>query len=117
GLSVVAKREGAKVTDRFRESRTAKGPGRPEFNRMLDGIESGEANGILVWDIDRLYRNPVDEGRVRWLLQQGTLASILTPTRQYSPQDAGLLMAIEGGRAIEHNLRFAKALKRTHESK
>jgi site-specific DNA recombinase len=116
-LSVVAKREKAHVKELFRESRTAKFPGRPEFNRLLDQIERGEGNGILVWDIDRLYRNPVDEGRVRWLLQQGIIASILTPTRQYFPQDAGLLMAIEGGRAIEHNLRFAKALKRTHESK
>ena len=116
-LNVLAKREALKIKDHFSESRTAKLPGRPEFNSMLDRIERGEANGILVWDIDRLYRNPVDEGRVRWLLQQGIIASILTPTRQYFPQDAGLLMAVEGGRAIEHNLRFAKALRRTHEAK
>jgi DNA invertase Pin-like site-specific DNA recombinase len=70
-LRELAKREHLTVTDIVDESRTAKEPGRPLFNRMLDRIERGEANGILVWDIDRLYRNPVDEGRVRWMLQRG----------------------------------------------
>jgi site-specific DNA recombinase len=72
----LAKRERLVVTDKIDESRTAKEPGRPLFNQMLDRIERGEANGILVWDIDRLYRNPVDEGRVRWMLQRGIIASI-----------------------------------------
>lgn len=68
---------------------------------MLDRIDRGEANGILVWDIDRLYRNPVDEGRVRWMLQRGIIACIRTPNRSYFPSDAGLLMAVEGGRAAD----------------
>jgi len=79
------------------ESMTAKEPGRPKFNRMLDRIEAGEANGILCWDIDRLYRNPIDEGRVRWLLQKGVIQSVRTPGREYTPRDAGLLMAVETG--------------------
>src|SRR5579859_7474689 len=96
-----AKRERLTIVEAVEESRTAKEPGRPFFNRMLECIEHGEANGILCWDIDRLYRNPVDEGRVRWMLQRGIITSIRTPTRSYSPADAGLLIAVEGGRATD----------------
>jgi site-specific DNA recombinase len=94
-------REHLFIIDAVEESRTAKEPGRPIFNAMLERIEAGEANAILCWDIDRLYRNPIDEGRVRWMLQRGEIACIRTPTRSYFPGDAGLLMAVEGGRATD----------------
>src|SRR5213594_2378651 len=85
------------AADPFKEEKSAKEPGRPTFNDMLRRIERGEANAILCWDIDRLYRNPVDEGRVRWLLQRGIIREIRTPFRAFYPQDAGLLMGVEGG--------------------
>jgi site-specific DNA recombinase len=116
-LNKVTKDNGLCLFETFEESRTAKKPGRVEFNRMLDRIEAGEANGILCWDIDRLYRNPIDEGRVRWLLQNGVLQSVRTPGRDYTPRDAGLLMAVEGGRAVEHILSMARNLKRTFDEK
>src|SRR5207253_5627397 len=114
-LRALGEREGIQIYQVLEESRTAKQPGRPVFNNMLDRIEAGEANGILVWDIDRLYRNPIDEGRVRWVLLRGIIQSIRTPSRNYTPQDAGLFMAVEGGRAIVHNLKWAVDLKRCDE--
>lgn len=116
-LRTLAKREGDTIVEFIKESQSAKLPGRPEFNKMLDRIEAGEANGIICWDVDRLYRNPIDEGRVRWLLQRGVIHSIRTPGRQYFPRDAGLLMAVEGGRSIEHILSMSRNLKRTLEAK
>src|SRR5262245_54918072 len=95
-LRVFAERENIFIYETIEESKTAKQPGRPRFNELLNRIERGEANGLLCWDIDRLYRNPIDEGRVRWLLQKGVIASIRTPTRQFLSEDAGLLMGVEG---------------------
>src|SRR5258708_6341674 len=73
-LRAFAKRESIHIYEKLEEAKTAKQPGRGVFNRMLERIEAGEANGLLCWDVDRLYRNPVDEGRVLvawlfWLLR------------------------------------------------
>lgn len=111
-LRAFANREHIFIHEIVEESRTAKHPGRPLFNQILDRIDKGEANGLLCWDVDRLYRNPIDEGRVRWLLQKGIIASIRTPSRQFFPEDAGLLMGVEGGRATDYIIRLAKNVRR-----
>lgn len=105
------------VAEPFKEEKSAKDPGRIIFNKMLDRIEKGEANAILCWDIDRLYRNPVDEGRLRWMLQKGIVKIIRTPYRQFYPEDAGLLMGVEGGRATDYVIRLSKNVKRGLDSR
>jgi len=101
----------------FKEQKSSKAPGRPVFNEMLNRIENGEANGIICWDIDRLYRNPIDEGRLRWMLQNGLIQAIITPSRQFYPEDAGLLMGVEGGRATDYIIRLSKNVKRAFQGK
>ena len=96
----------------FKEEKSSKAPGRLIFNDMLDRIDRGEADGILCWDIDRLYRNPVDEGRLRWMLQKGVVRVIKTPYRSFYPDDAGLLMGVEGGRATDYIIRLSKNVRR-----
>lgn len=81
------------------ESISAKKPGRPQFNQMLDDVEKGIISTIFVWDSSRLSRNPIDSGRLSWLLQQGKIKAIITPFRIYLPEDNVLLLNIEFGQA------------------
>lgn len=112
-LKELADKEDLPLADEpFTEEKSAKAPGRPVFQEVLSRIEDGEANALLCWNIDRLYRNPVDGGRVRWLLQNGVLREIRTPFRRFQPQDAGLLMGVEGGRAVEHIITLRKGVLR-----
>lgn len=112
-LSALAERESLHIAHPpFKEERSAKDPGRPIFNDVLDRIERGEANALLCWDIDRLSRNPIDNGRLQWMLQKAVIKVIKTPGRSYYPEDAGLLMSIEGGRATDYVMRLSKNVKR-----
>ncbi|KKS49624.1 MAG: Recombinase [Candidatus Azambacteria bacterium GW2011_GWF2_42_22] len=79
-LRAFAKQENLNIVDVLIEKQSAKIPGRPIFNEMLDKIERGEANGILAWHADRLARNSVDGGRIIYLLDIGKLASLKFPT-------------------------------------
>ena len=101
-LRSLARREGLEITAEFTEKRTAKVPGRPLFNEMMERIQRGEAQGIICWKLDRLGRNPVDNGQVSWLLQQGAIQHIQTPERSYYSKDSVLLMAVEFGMATQY---------------
>jgi len=102
----------------YTEAKSAKKPNnRPIFDEMLERIENGEANGVLCWQINRLSRNPVDSGKLSWLLQQGVLRSIQTIDRQYLPDDNVLLFNVESGSANQFILDLSKNVKRGIQSK
>ncbi len=63
-----ARREGLTIIEEFVEAKTAKEPGRPVFNLMMEQIEAGKAQGVLAWHPDRLARNSVDGGRIIYLV-------------------------------------------------
>ena len=63
-LRALAKTEGLNIMEEFIEKQSAKMPGRPIFNEMMERIEKGEAQGIVCWKLDRLARNPVDGGQI-----------------------------------------------------
>jgi len=99
-LKKLAKEQHLKIVDILVEAKSAKQPdSRPQFSKMLQTIESGEADGILCWQINRLSRNPIDSARVQWFLQQNILKSIQTIDREYLPSDNVLLFSVESSMA------------------
>ena len=90
------------VVDVVTEAKSAKKPGRPEFNNMLKRMEKGEAEGILCWKLNRLARNPIDGGQISWFLQQRIIKHIQTFGRAYSPEDNVLMMQVEFGMANQY---------------
>ena len=101
-LRELAKQENLFIVDEFIEKRSAKIPGRPIFNNMISRIQNGEAQGIICWKIDRLSRNPVDSGKIQWLLQQGIIQHIQTHGQSHFSNDNVLMMSVELGMANEY---------------
>ncbi|EKD23725.1 MAG: resolvase protein, partial [uncultured bacterium] len=82
------------------------------FNEMLSKIEKIGEVSVIVWKLDRLARNPVDEGKLKWLLQKGTIAKIATPDRVYYPNDNVLITAVEFGMANQYIRDLSTNVKR-----
>ena len=88
------------VLKTFKEAKSAKAPGRREFNKMLELINSrNDIRGIVCWKLNRLSRNPVDTGTLQWLLQTGVIEEIATPAKTYVEGDSDFIMAVEGAQA------------------
>ena len=116
-LLALAERAGLTIVKVFRESKSAKEPGRPVFNEMIKMISSGKAEAILCWKIDRLTRNPVDGGQIQWLLQNNKIKCVQTFEKNFLPSDNVLLMSIEQGMASQYILDLSVNVKRGNRAK
>ena len=112
-LKKLAQNLSLNIIETFIESKSAKKPNnRPIFDKMMQRIENGEADGILCWHLNRLTRNPIDSGKLSWLLQQGVIKSIQTIERQYLPDDNVLLFNVETGQANQYLRDLSRDTKR-----
>ena len=111
-LEQIAAKLNLPVAEVLIESKSAKDPGRPVFNQMMQRIYRGEAAGIICWKLDRLARNPVDGGSIIWAIKQHGI-KIMTPAQSYAREDDNIiLMYIEFGMAQKYVDDLSKNVKR-----
>ncbi len=117
-MKKVAADLGLKIVKVFAESKSAKKPdNRPQFLEMIKMLESGKANGIICWKLDRLSRNPVESGKIQWLSQQGIIQVIQTSEKKYLPDDNALIYNVESGMANQYIRDLSKNVKRGQQTK
>ncbi len=108
----IVEKFGLSVVVLLKESKSAKQPDRPVFNQMIKMIEAKKADAILCWKLDRLARNPIDGGKIAWLLQKGIINNIKTSEKDYFPSDNVLLMSVELGMANQYVIDLSSNVKR-----
>ena len=111
-MEQIAQNLNLNVVHTISESKSAKSPGRPGFDDMVKRIEDGEADGILVWAISRLARNPIDAGRIMWLLQTGAIKHIKTFSGDYTPEDNAIVSAFEFAVSNQYIINLSWGVKR-----
>lgn len=62
----------------FKETKSAFKLGRPYFEEMMQMIENGEANAVIVWHPNRIARNYEDGGRFVQLISEGKLKLVIS---------------------------------------
>ena len=117
-LKELALKEQLEVVDVFVEKQTAKIPGRPVFNEMLERMEKGEASGILAWHPDRLARNSVDGGKIIYLVDTGVIVEMKFPTFWFDPTPQGkFMLSIAFSQSKYYVDNLSENIKRGHRNK
>jgi len=85
-------KENLQIVQEFIESKSAKMPGRPIFNEMINLLEHGNADAILAWHPDRLARNSLDGGKIIYLIDKGIINDLKFPTYRFDNTAQGKFM-------------------------
>ena len=99
-LREFARKERLTIVEEFTESMTARKPGRPIFNAMMDRVAKGEVDALLAWHPDRLGRNPLDGGQLIHALDSEALSTLKFPTFWFENTPQGrFMLAVSFGQA------------------
>jgi site-specific DNA recombinase len=117
-IQQIVKRENLTVLDIITDTASASIPyNRPGYTDMIRRIKKGEAVGIIVWHVDRLIRNELEDGEFRWMLQTGVIKSVWTPNREYRSDDNALLISIEASMAAQYSRDLSAKVRRGNKQK
>ncbi len=117
-LKDLALKEQLEIVDVFVEKQTAKIPGRPVFNEMLERMEKGEASGILAWHPDRLARNSVDGGKIIYLVDIEVIKDLKFSTFWFDPTPQGkFMLSIAFSQSKYYVDNLSENIKRGHRNK
>jgi DNA invertase Pin-like site-specific DNA recombinase len=64
--------------DRSASKKDGKLPERPDFDRLCADIEAGRVDGVLAYDLDRLFREPYEAERFYLLCERAGMHRVLT---------------------------------------
>jgi len=117
-LKELAIKESLEIIDVFVEKQTAKIPGRPVFNEMMERMEKGEAQGILAWHPDRLARNSVDGGKIIYLVDTGIIKDLKFSTFWFDSTPQGkFMLSIAFSQSKYYVDNLSENIKRGHRNK
>ncbi len=91
---------------------------RPKFEKVLERIKNGEADGIIAWHPNRLSRNEVDAGAVTYMIRKGGIKDLKFCSYNFdnSPEGIWMLqMALSQGQY--ESAKLSKEVKRGNEQK
>ena len=113
----MAKKHNLLVVKILKESMSAMSAGRPIFEQMMKMIDTGKADAILCWKLDRLARNFVDGGKIIDNLQKSVIKEIRTYEAIHLPSDNVLLLAVQLGMANQYIRDLSVNVKRGNREK
>jgi DNA invertase Pin-like site-specific DNA recombinase len=113
-LDEYAQKWNLKIVDTMSEAKSARTPNkREEFSRMLNRIQNGECNRILVWQTNRLSRNPQEAGILMQLLSDGIIEEIRTPLSSVTTENSNdILLGVEFGSHSQFSKDLSRSTKR-----
>lgn len=102
----------------YEESQTAFKQGRPFFAKVVDDIESGKVQGVIVWHANRIARNYGDGGPFVQMLMDGKIKVVVTcfGIFENNPRDLAYLMD-EFTRAARDSGEKSEAVKRGNKTR
>ncbi len=114
----LAERNGWAVVDVLVDNdvEASSGKRRPSYERMLDMIRAQEVDAVIVWDLDRLVRRPIELEQFFAVAQEAGLTRLATIGEEVNITNGdGLLMArIKGAVAAEEVRKLGQRARRKH---
>lgn len=113
----IAALHGIRLVDIYTDNKiSGTGFERPEFQRMLDDIESGKINCIIVKDVSRFGRNAIDAGYYMefYLPQRNVRFISITDSYDSLDGDGGILLPLKNIIAESYALDIGRKCRAVH---